>query len=120
MAKKSKKEKVPFKQKFEETKTNETFIASLGGLQGDKLKEVIITMSKQLEQTQFAMEDNEEIQEMQKAVDTMKEMLDEKKAELKDILSPFTDTEKSLKDKMRYVTLILKEKTQKSDGSFEA
>jgi hypothetical protein len=120
MTKKSKKEKKPFKERFENEPTNEVFLNSLSGLQPPQLKDTVVVLSKHLEGIQFTLETKDEILAAQKELDAIQEILDEKKANLKEITKEFTDTEKSLKDKIRYVTLILKEKTPTKDGGYEA
>jgi hypothetical protein len=103
MAKKSQKS---FKSRFEDNASNESFINTLKEQKAEQLKDTIVIFNKQLEEIQFSRDEHKDIKAAQAVVDDAKD-------KLKDILSPFTDAEKALKDKIRYTTLFLKERSEK-------
>ena len=101
MAKKSKK---TFRERFESDEKNGSFIDTLSGQTLPQLKEKIVLLSKQIGEIQKFKEENSEIQRAQNAVDAAKEILDE-------VLKPTKESERKEKDKLRYTTIILQDKT---------
>lgn len=99
----SRKSKKPFKERFEDKSSNEPFIDTLKGQQVNQLKETLVILSKQVEEIQHSREESTEIRGAQEIVDQAKEALNE-------VLSPYKEAETVLKDKIRYITVLLKEK----------
>lgn len=77
-------------------KKDPLFTDSVDGLPADKLKEEILRHAKHQHEVEMALKNDEEIKQAQE--------------DLKQLKGPYTDVSKTLKEKLNYLHLILKDK----------
>ena len=77
-------------------KKDPVFTDSVDGLPAPDLKQNILLYSKHMHDTEMALKNDEEIQDVQE--------------QLKEMKAPYTETMRMLKEKIKYLHLILKDK----------
>jgi hypothetical protein len=78
-------------------KDNPTFTDSVDGLTVTDLEKNMLMYAKHKEDTEMALKEDEEIQDIQE--------------QLKELKAPYGDAMKSLKMKMAYINILIREKT---------